>query len=210
VESHATIPMPASAARATLDSCGRVTGGTFASGTAIDPFTQYSYRVYASRTSCSQARAVARAWGKVTNIDGGAPLHATVEGFACVRRSYAQVRPVARCTQGRAIVTLERAPAVPTIVNFTQFEIRPTVISEGASNSLYSLRWSSWGGATASARGRGSEGVTGHYKTYHLALRAFDIGMCRGLRVYTRLSLLDTDSGRRTLQMLHCTVGQYF
>jgi hypothetical protein len=202
--------VPASAARATVDSCGRVTGGTFVSGTTIDPFTQYSYRVYASRTGCSKARAVARGWGKATNIDGGAPLDATVKGFACIRRSYSQVRPVARCTRGSAVVTLEHAPAVPTIVNFTQFEIRPTVISEGASNSLFSLRWSSWGGSTASATGRESEGVTGHYKTHRLALQAFDIGTCQGIRAYTRLNLLDTDSGRRTIQTLNCTVGQYF
>lgn len=189
--------------------CGRVTGGTFAHGQSVDVFTQFSYYVYAVRTSCPQARAVARGWGSITNIDGGAPLDAQVENFACARSSFTQVSPVARCSSGNAVVTIDRAPPVPLISDFANFDIRPTIISQGASNSLYELHWDTWGGSVANATGRASEGVTGHYRTYRLALQAYALGKCQGFLVYTRLRLRDLDVHRTHVETLNCRVGQY-
>ena len=190
--------------------CGQVTGGTFAHGRSVDTFTQFSYYVFAVGTTCSQAHSVARGWGSATNIDGGAPLNAQVQSFACTRSSFTQVTPLARCSSGSAVVTIYRAPPVPLISDFANFDNRPTLITQGASNSLYELRWNSWGGPVANAIGRASEGVTGHYHTYRLALQAYALGRCHGLRVYTRLRLRDLDAHRTQVETLNCRVGQYF
>lgn len=202
--------LPATSVGNTARSCGRVTGGTFASGRAIDPFTQYSYRVYADGVRCHTARRIGRAWGKATHVDGGAPLNATVDSYACAQAGYAQKTLAASCSRGSATVTLYNAPLTPTIMNFGKYEIRPTYIAQGASNELYELRWRSWGGATAAASGRGSYGVTEHYHTYRLALSAFHIGLCHGIRVYTRLRLRDLSQGSTSEETLECRTGQYF
>lgn len=202
--------LPATSAGDTEYGCGHITGGTFASGHTIDPFTQYSYKVYADGVGCQMARRVGRAWGKATHIDGGAPLNATVDGFACARASYEQRSPAASCSRGNAMVTLDDAPLAPTIMNFAKYEVRPAFIAQGASNELYELHWSSWGGPTATASGRGSYGVTEHYHTYRLALSTFHIGVCRGIRVYTRLRLHDLSQGSTSEETLECRTGQYF
>jgi hypothetical protein len=206
----AVVLLPATSSGNTGHSCGQISGGTFASGRAIDPFTQYSYRVYADGVRCQVARRVGHAWGKATHVDGGAPLNATVDGFACSRTSYEQKSPAASCSRGSATITLDNAPLAPTIMNFAKYEIRPTYIAQGASNELYKLRWHSWGGRMATASGRGSYGVTEHYHTYRLSLSAFHIGSCRGIRVYTHLRLHDLSQGGTAEETLECRTGQYF
>jgi hypothetical protein len=201
---------PATSAGDTEHSCGQITGVIFASGHTIDPFTQYSYRVYANGVRCKIARRVGHAWGKATHIDGGAPLNAAVDGFACARTSYEQKSPAASCSHGSATVILDDAPLAPTIMNFDKYEIRPTYIAQGASNELYKLRWNSWGGTTATASGRGSYGVTEHYHIFRLSLSAFHIGLCRGIRVYTDLRLHNLSQGGTSEEKLECRTGQYF
>jgi hypothetical protein len=101
----ALLPAPASATA--VANCGRVTGGTYSSGQTIDPFTQYSYSVYANGVSCRLARAVGHAWGKATHFDGGVPLDAVVLGFSCERQTYTQTHPAATCT--RSSETMHRS-----------------------------------------------------------------------------------------------------
>jgi hypothetical protein len=101
--------------------------------------------------------------------------------------------------------------AVPAIVLFKDFGIRPSVITQGASNEFFDLRWSSWGGSVARARGKGSEGVTNHYHTYPFSLEAFGLGTCRRHLVYTRLEFTNLhDRHDAGVEDLNCRVGQYF
>jgi hypothetical protein len=99
---------------------------------------------------------------------------------------------------------------VPTIVIFDKFSIRPSSIPQGASNSFFALRWTSWGGAMARATGRGTEGVTEHYVVHAYVLDAFRIGQCRGHSVYTRIRVSNLSTHETPFtEQLNCSVGQY-
>ncbi len=100
----------------------------------------------------------------------------------------------------------------PAIVEFKKFKVRPGSIPQGASHSLFDLRWSRWGGRVARARGHGDEGAgAANEHIFQLTLlEALDIGSCRGHRVYTRLRLHTKDPASVYSETLNCKVGQYF
>lgn len=97
----------------------------------------------------------------------------------------------------------------PTIVEFNRFAVRPSEISQGASNRFFRLHWSSWGSSTARARGRGSAGCCYHIHTYPLTLGAYDVQSYRGRQVYGRLRLRNRATHHVWVEKLNRQAGQY-
>lgn len=192
-------------------SCGHIRGGT-----PGDPYTAYSMWVYERHSSCTTAKRVARAWGKATHFDGPQPLDVTVHHFRCTRRSYAQKRPLARCTHAQQIVTFyrhEQARLEPTskirngraavVLGARKFAgsegsgwgtAHPSLISNGGDPSgvAYDITWARWGRGRSLgwAKNAISKPTGGYYRhPARIRLRAQSLGRCSpgGPRAYTKL-----------------------
>jgi hypothetical protein len=78
---------------------------------------------------------------------------------------------------------------------------RPTYITQGASHSLFALRWRTWGGKIATAAGNVDTGAgAANTQVFRVSVQAFGAGVCRGRRVYTALRVgLPSDAYVETL-----------
>jgi hypothetical protein len=203
----ATIGMAseASGASAGTSSCGQVVGGI-----KTDTFSQFSFRVTASGTSCRVADGVAKAWGAATSRDGGAASHITSSGFRCARLSFSSTKPQASCVHRAGRITIYAAPA---IVLFDVLGAKPTEITQGATQLLFDLRWSSWGGDSADATGKGTQGAgAANITTFKLRLTAYDIAKgCfpQSDVYYGKLRIDDLQTHQTYVEVLSCDGGQY-
>jgi hypothetical protein len=81
--------------------------------------------------------------------------------------------------------------------------VAPSRLSLWASDSLFGLRWSGWGGATATATGRASTHAYGHYRYGPARVTASHLGRCGQHTIYTRLRY--TRNGRwHSAHLFHC------
>ena len=81
--------------------------------------------------------------------------------------------------------------------------VAPNRLSLWASDSLFGLRWSGWGGATASATGRVSTHAYGHYRYGPTRVTASRLGRCGQHTIYTRLRYMR--NGRwHSVHVFHC------
>jgi hypothetical protein len=81
--------------------------------------------------------------------------------------------------------------------------VAPNRLSLWASDSLLDLRWSGWGGATATATGKVSTHAYGDYRYHPARVTASRLGPCGRHMIYTRLRY--TRDGRwHSAHLFHC------